>query len=154
MKKSFATTFGSPDFRFNFPIDDMQKLSIEQTNPTANGMILVRFPFILCSLHTLFEHSNFKRIYTYIACFSKILDVQASNGSTTCESTNTELQHIVDASVDDKANSEKSNTQTQNECANDNKLDASSIEPTNPFIKSKLHITDNSFKFNFSIECD
>lgn len=35
VKKSFTTTFGNSDFRFNFPIDDMQKLSIEQ----SNGMI-------------------------------------------------------------------------------------------------------------------
>lgn len=40
VKKSFASTFGNSDFRFNFPIDDMQKLSIEQsTHGTANGMV-------------------------------------------------------------------------------------------------------------------
>lgn len=60
---------------------------------------------------------------------------------------------IGDASVDDKANDKKC-TQTQNECSDVNKLDASSIEQSNPFIKSKFHISDNSFKFNFSIECD
>ena len=55
VKKSFTTTHGNSDFRFNFPIDDMQKLSIEQSNPAANGMILKMtrsFSFLI--LHCLF----------------------------------------------------------------------------------------------------
>lgn len=82
----------------------------------------------------------------FVSCF--ILDVHASDGlQTTTES------HMGDNSLADNTN-DKKGTQTPNECASVNKLDASSTEPSNPFIKSKFHITDNSFKFNFSIECD
>lgn len=86
-----------------------------------------------------------------------ILYVSASDGSTVRESTCTKPRIDDEDDDDDKANTENSTqNQNQNECANVNKLDASTIAQSNPFIKSKFHISDNnsSFKFNFSIECD
>lgn len=135
VKKSFATTFGSPDFRFNFPIDDMQKLSIEQSTAASSGKI-----WIICA--STRSYSNEFCLLCNLPL--EILDVPAADGTNDGPRTD---------SVVDKANDKKC-TQTQNECSDVNKLDASSIEQSNPFIKSKLHISDNSFKFNFSIECD
>lgn len=144
VKKSFTTTFGNSDFRFNFPIDDMQKLSIEQqTKSTANGTRHYLPLFSRCTIAFIFD----RVIYSLCPLPLEILDVLASDGP------NDGSRTTGDGSVDDKANDKKC-TQTPNECSDVDKLDASSIDQSNPFIKSKFHISDNSFKFNFSIECD
>lgn len=79
--------------------------------------------------------------------------MNSSNGPAAFDSTSIEARIDSDAGDNDKADAETS-TQKHNEFTNVDKVDTSTIVQSNPFIKSKFQISDNSFKFNFSIECD
>lgn len=86
-------------------------------------------------------------LHTHCFLSSDISDVSVP--AEVCASSNSESANNAS---DDQKTTTDNGPQNQNVCTNVNKSDASTTGQSNPFIKSKFTLSDDPFKFNFSIE--
>lgn len=96
VKKSFTTSLGETSFKFNFPVDEIEKLSLDTSE-----------------------------------------NITESNSRHESE-TNDKSTNQNGSSNKDNIDAEESRTHSH----------------SNPFVQTKLAASDNTFKFNFSIEHD
>lgn len=98
VKKSFTTSLGETSFKFNFPVEEIEKLSLDTIQKIG-------------------------------------------------ESSSRHESDINDKSINQNSSPNKNSIDTE-----ESRIHAQAH--SNPFIQSKLAASDNTFKFNFSIEDD